>query len=56
MQAPPEFNYYLPYINKTEIRQAIHVGSLNYGSQSDAVEMALINVSWGAFYIPVKPV
>ena len=43
-QGPPEFDYYVSYLNKTSIRKAIHVGNLTYGSQSDAVEMALINV------------
>ena len=44
LQAPPEFAYYTPYLNLTSTRKAIHVGSLGYGLQSDAVEQALINV------------
>ena len=43
-ESPPEFAYCVSYINKTSIRQAIHVGNLSYGSQSDAVENALLNV------------
>ena len=45
VQSPPDFNYYVPFINTTDIRRAIHVGSLSYGSQSEDVEMALGNES-----------
>lgn len=44
-QTPDAFNYYIPYINKTSVRSAIHVGNLSYSSQSDMVEKALVNVS-----------
>ena len=44
-QSPAAFNYYVPYINQTSVRSAIHVGNLSYGSQSDMVEKALVNVS-----------
>ncbi len=43
--ASPDFNYYVPFINTTDIRRAIHVGSISYGSQSEDVEMALGNES-----------
>ncbi len=45
VQSPPDFNYYVPFINTTDIRRAIHVGSLSYGSHAEDVEMALGNVS-----------
>ncbi|XP_064401449.1 probable serine carboxypeptidase CPVL isoform X2 [Halichondria panicea] len=41
--SPPDFNYYVPFINTTDIRRAIHVGSLSYGSHAEDVEMALGN-------------
>ncbi|XP_064401452.1 probable serine carboxypeptidase CPVL isoform X1 [Halichondria panicea] len=41
--ASPDFNYYVPFINTTDIRRTIHVGSLSYGSQSEDVVMALGN-------------
>ncbi|XP_064401450.1 probable serine carboxypeptidase CPVL isoform X3 [Halichondria panicea] len=43
MLSPPDFNYYVPFINTTDIRRAIHVGSLSYGSHAEDVEMALGN-------------
>ena len=43
-QSPPEFNYYIPYINSVDVRKAIHVGNLSYGSQSTQVEKSLMNV------------
>ncbi len=45
VQSPPDFNYYVPFINTTDIRRAIHVGSLSYGSHAEDVELALGNVS-----------
>ncbi|XP_064401251.1 probable serine carboxypeptidase CPVL isoform X1 [Halichondria panicea] len=33
--ASPDFNYYVPFINTTDIRRTIHVGSLSYGYHAE---------------------
>ena len=48
INSPEEFNYYVPYVNQTSVRSAIHVGNLSYGSQSDMVERALVNDIMGS--------
>ncbi len=50
LQSPPEFNYYVPFINTTDIRRAIHVGALSYGSNAEKVEIALGNVRSVFYY------
>ena len=42
---PEEFDYYIPYINRTDIRRAIHVGNLSFGGQALDVMIALVNDS-----------
>lgn len=41
-QAPPEYNYYIDYINQPSIRKLMKVGAMPYGAQSDAVEKAIV--------------
>lgn len=41
---PPEYGYYLPYINMDTTRAAIHVGNLSYGAHARDVEGHLTNV------------
>jgi vitellogenic carboxypeptidase-like protein len=40
---PEEYNYYVPYINGSSTRAAIHVGNLSYGAHGTDVELHLIN-------------
>ena len=42
---PEEFDYYIPYVNRTDIRRAIHVGNLSFGGQTPEVVAALVNDS-----------
>lgn len=44
MQEPEDFNYYIPYVNQSSVRSAIHVGNLSFDSDSTAVALALSNV------------
>lgn len=48
VQSPAAFGYFPHYLNQDAVRRAIHVGNLSFGSQSEAVELALINVSSSA--------
>ena len=41
---PPEYGYYVPYLNQNSTRAAIHVGNLSYGAHAGDVEMHLLNV------------
>ena len=56
VQEPAAYDYYVPFVNRTDTRLAIHVGNLSYGAQSVQVETSLLNVGvvggdggeWGA--------
>lgn len=41
-QVPPEYNYYINYINQASIRKLMKVGKMPYGAQSDEVEKAIV--------------
>ena len=41
-QQPPDYNYYIDYINQPAIRKIMKVGKMPYGAQSDAVEKAIV--------------
>ena len=41
-QEPPDYNYYIDYINQPAIRKIMKVGKMPYGAQSDAVEKAIV--------------
>lgn len=40
---PDSFHWYANYLNQAEIRKAIHVGNLTFGSNSPKCEMALLS-------------
>ena len=44
VQEPAAYDYYVPFVNRTDTRLAIHVGNLSYGAQSVQVETSLLNV------------
>ena len=51
IQEPAAYDYYVPFVNRSDTRFAIHVGNLSYGAQSVQVETSLLNVGvvmWGA--------
>ena len=41
-QEPPDYSYYIDYINQPAIRKIMKVGKMPYGAQSDAVEKAIV--------------
>ena len=40
---PAAYDYYVPFVNRSDTRFAIHVGNLSYGAQSVQVETSLLN-------------
>ena len=43
---PEVYDYYIPYINRADMRRTIHVGNLSFGGQTLEVVAALINDSF----------
>jgi vitellogenic carboxypeptidase-like protein len=41
MKEPANFDYYVGFLDRPEVRKAIHVGNLNYSSISTKVEASM---------------
>lgn len=41
-QEPPDFGYYVNYINQSSVRKLMKVGKLPYGATADKVEQAIV--------------